>query len=253
MNFNEMLDMLGYAENTKQQYGYYVKYMPPNPTQEDIDYLVLKHNNNVFRAFLKLYLYDFLKVPKDERMEGHIIIPKIRGRGIKKEMIFLTAEEIDKLYAISNTRLKIIILLGFRSGLRIGEILGIRRSDIDFSKKEIRIMGKGGKESRMPVTDLALGLLEEYAQGLSADDKVFPTYRQAINHQLAQISKGVLGYPISSHVLRRSCGRHLRRSGMDVVQIQKFLRHSKLDTTERYTTATKEEVRKTWQQIMNPI
>lgn len=245
MDFKEFLDLAGYSANTKQQYGYYEKHMPTKPTQADINALVMKHNNNVFRAFLKLYLEDFLKI-------NGIEIPRIRGHMRQKRIKFLTGREIAALYRGAKLRLRIIILLGFESGLRIGEMLGIKPTDIDFVTGELRILGKGNKEDIVPLSPRAQKLLKIYIKRrkIGQNEKVFPTYRQKVNHLLKKLGNRTINKHVSSHMLRHSCGVYLRRRGMDLKQIQSFLRHSKLETTGIYTTATKDEVRKVWSGII---
>jgi len=245
MNFEEYLEARGYSDNTKSQYGYYAKMMPETLVQEDVDRLVMEHKNSVFRAFLRSYIFGFLK-----RKDLDVI--KIRGRKGKKILRFLEPEEIFKLVQASDDAwLKAVIMLGFHSGLRISETLGIRPTDVDLVKMRVRILGKGNKEDWVPLSNATAVLLKPLLETVPKDARIFKTTRQNVNQRLDKISNIVLGKRVTPHMLRHSCGRWLKKNGMPLEDIKEFLRHVNLETTVIYAEATDTEVADNWRRIMD--
>ena len=239
--FQDYLERSGYSDNTKNQYMIYAGWID-SLDQSSINTLVQKHNDMVFRAFLKVYLWKFLN-------RTDIQISKFEGRKKKRLPKFLTPEEINALFMhCAEGRLRIMILLGFESGLRISEMLSLRIVDMQNGT----IIGKGNKEERIYITDKAKEMIKEHARqyNIGVQEPIFNVKRTLINKKLKSLSKKVLDKEVNPHMLRHSCGVNLRRKGMDIKQIQKFLRHSDISSTSIYTEVTEKEVEDKWKEIM---
>jgi integrase/recombinase XerC len=147
-----------------------------------------------------------------------------------------------------------IMELFYSSALRVSELVGLNREDIDMSQRLILVRGKGKKERLIPFTQSAAGWLESYLQN---------SWRhQDSAHHLAQIDpKAVflnkMGTRLSSrsvdrafnkyltacgfiekvtpHTIRHTIATHWLENGMDLKTIQALLGHSNLATTSIYT------------------
>ncbi|MBF0621877.1 MAG: tyrosine recombinase XerC [Magnetococcales bacterium] len=136
----------------------------------------------------------------------------------------------------------------YGSGLRVGEVCGINRLDLDITRKEVRVLGKGGKERIVPITDLAIEAIQRYlAQQKSppASPEDQPLFRgqrgQRLNpreiQRLVKRIRGELGLSenVTPHALRHAFATHLLQAGADLRAIQEMLGHASLSTTQRYT------------------
>jgi len=129
-------------------------------------------------------------------------------------------------------------------GLRVGEIVMLRVSDIDSERMLIRVeMGKGRKDRHAMLSQLLLELLRAWWLQCRSRGWLFPgrdpllpiTTRQLnrVCHMAAEAAG--LGSWVAPHTLRHSFATHLLESNTDVRVIQVLLGHAKLDTTARYT------------------
>ena len=139
--------------------------------------------------------------------------------------------------------------VGYGCGLRVSELVGIDRSNIDFDRGWIRVLGKGDKERQVPLGEKAGRALGRYLERRSeladADtdpEAVFLSYRgsrltaRSVRRLLKKhLTRAGLDPSITPHGLRHSFATHLLSSGGDLRGIQELLGHSNLATTQRYT------------------
>ena len=147
--------------------------------------------------------------------------------------------------------LAIIDLLA-STGMRVGELVGLNRADIDFENRECVVFGKGAKE-RPAYFDARTKIhLRNYLQG-RADDNPALFVTLAAPHARLQISGveirlhrlGVrLGLPrVHPHKFRRTLATRAIDKGMPVEQVQKLLGHAKIDTTMEYALVSQSNVK----------
>lgn len=146
--------------------------------------------------------------------------------------------------------------VGYGCGLRVSEIVGLDRSDIDFDRGWIRIDGKGDKERQVPLGEKAGTYLRQYlhrrnelATDETAPEAVFLNHRggrltaRSVRRLLKQhLTRAGLDPSITPHGLRHSFATHLLGSGGDLRGIQKLMGHSSLSTTQRYTHVSVEQL-----------
>ncbi len=138
-----------------------------------------------------------------------------------------------------------LILLLYGSGLRIGEALGLNRSEAP-KGETITVTGKGNKQRLVPVLFVVRQAIDDYLGAcpypLEGDCPLFVgarggrlTARVAQRHM--QKLRGLLGLPETAtpHALRHSFATHLLAGGGDLRTIQELLGHASLSTTQRYT------------------
>ena len=140
-----------------------------------------------------------------------------------------------------------ILELFYASGLRIGELTGLGREQVDLQQGLVRVLGKGRKERVVPVGRTALGALRSYLEVRGTLQRqegpaLFLNVRggrlsargvsQVVLRHL--VASG-LGKKITPHGLRHSFATHLLDAGADLRVIQELLGHARLSTTQRYT------------------
>ncbi len=145
-----------------------------------------------------------------------------------------------------------ILELLYGAGVRVSELSGLRRADVDCTTRTVRVLGKGSKERIAPFGNAALAAVEAYVAvrpqlsdprtGAQHPDAFFLGRRgSALSaRQVQNIVRryGALGAGRSDlhpHALRHSCATHLLDAGADLRSIQELLGHASLSTTQRYT------------------
>lgn len=173
----------------------------------------------------------------------------------RREVLFLTVEEVERFVAsirlttrrdcpsIHGVRFRALVEVLLGSAMRIGELLSLNRSDIDFAEREARIIGKGNKQRVVFFTERALYWLQRYLELRSDDDPALfarqdghgrlkqpDVWRPFARHrQLAGINK-----PVRPHLLRHTAATQLLFNGCPVGHIKEILGHERLETTCRY-------------------
>jgi site-specific recombinase XerD len=159
----------------------------------------------------------------------------------------LTPDEVGRLLEAApgpGLKHKAALSIAYGAGLRGGEVVMLRVSDIDSQRMLIRVeMGKGRKDRHAMLSPQLLQLLRAWWLQCRSQSWLFPgqdqlrpmTTRQLnrVCHMAAEAAG--LGSWVTPHTLRHSFATHLLESDIDVRVIQVLLGHAKLDTTARYT------------------
>lgn len=169
-----------------------------------------------------------------------------------KEIIKLKFEdesEYKKLLTIS------IFELLYGCALRVSELCGLNVGDIDFSRKSIRILGKGSKERIIPISNKSIEALKNYSElkkPAAIGDPLLCTengrriYPRFVQRQVKKyISKLSDINKKSPHVLRHSAATHMLDEGADLLAVKEILGHENLSTTQIYTHVSIERLKKT--------
>lgn len=153
-------------------------------------------------------------------------------------------------------RLSAILEVTYGAGLRVAEVVGLDWSDIERSTRTLRVVGKGDKERRVPVTERALVALDEYREVRS---KVVPevdpepvfvgqsghriSVRQVQRLVKASLEKIAERHGVTTHTLRHSFATHMLDRGADIMAVKELLGHASLSTTQLYTHLSRERVK----------
>lgn len=156
----------------------------------------------------------------------YISSPKIGQKLPKIEEYASMAQAID---AIEDLRLRSICALCLHSGLRISEVLNIKRSDIRKERMTIIIHGKGNKEREARYNERTRDYLNTWAKGKQGTE-IFPN---CDDRQIRYEIFKVLG--CAPHTLRHTFATHMLINGCPLTSLQMMLGHSSVTTTERYT------------------
>ncbi len=152
-------------------------------------------------------------------------------------------EVLKLLKATDNIKHKAIIAVLYSSGLRRGELINLRKKDVDYDKRIIFVRGGKGRKDRTTIlADNTALILEQYMNLYKPDYWLFegmqrkqysPTSVLAILRKASK--KAGLNKNVRPHMLRHSFATHLLEQGVDLRYIQSLLGHSSAKTTEIYT------------------
>ena len=156
----------------------------------------------------------------------------------KRSFRWWTEEEIEKfLNACLNERMKAITLVGINTGMRIGEILGLKWTDIDFDHKYITVQqSKSGEYRKVRMNQVVIGVLNKIERNGAY---VFTTSN---GERIKRIIKGFkltaerAGIaPSTPHVMRHTFASHLTMLGVDPHTIMELGGWRSLDMVMRYS------------------
>ncbi len=162
------------------------------------------------------------------------------------EIIFNKLNDWKLFNSKKSLRYYLTVRLLYSTMARVSELCDIRIRDIDFKNGYVRLKGKGGKERIVPVDQKTLELFKEHLRNRisysSEDYLLVNTRNQKLNPRVIQTDiksiKEKCGFPdskvITPHIFRHTGATHLRRSGMDISELQDILGHSSPNTTRIY-------------------
>ncbi|MCB2208514.1 MAG: tyrosine-type recombinase/integrase [Bacteroidetes bacterium] len=174
---------------------------------------------------------------------------------IEKGQLKSYLEEGISDHNFSAVRNKLIVELLYATGMRQGELIGLKHDAIDFANKMLKVHGKRNKERLIPLSNSTINDLSTY---ISLKKKTFDT----TNDWLIVTDKGLKAYPKfiyrivnrqldgftstkkSPHILRHSFATHMLNNGADLNNIKELLGHSNLSATQVYTHNTIEQLKK---------
>jgi len=152
----------------------------------------------------------------------------------------------------------------YSTGIRLSELVGLNREDLDHASGLLKVRGKGKKERIVPIGAKAIEAIGDYLSGGSHDgsNNSFndsyngPLFKNRHGHRLT--ARGVAGIVnryvheagllarVSPHTLRHSFATHLLDGGVDLRTIQEMLGHASLSTTQRYTHLSADQLVKVY-------
>ena len=250
---NEHIKLKNYSKETlkaytshTRKYLEFLKTEAPN-FQNAKDYILKKLEKNdpssvhhsifAIEYFFKNVLNQKIYIPKPKRNKT---IP-----------VILTKEEIKSMIdCTSNVKHKLILKVLYGCGLRVGEIVNLKKEDLNFEERLIHIkLAKGKKDRFVRFPESILENLKSYCS-LNPEKELFQSNRSGkltkktigkiveTAAKKAEISKEV--YP---HLLRHSFATHLLENGTDLRIIQKLLGHSDIKTTQIYTQISQASIK----------
>lgn len=155
------------------------------------------------------------------------------------------------------TRDLAMVELFYSSGLRLSELHGLDRADVDFEGGLVRVTGKGARQRIVPLGSPAARALKAYLsispsppeEGVDGRHPLFTTTtgrrlsRRQIQRVVGRILATVSGAgSLSTHGLRHSFATHLLDEGADLIAVKELLGHASLSTTRVYTHTSRERL-----------
>ena len=168
----------------------------------------------------------------------------------------LRTDEVERLLdqpdtsTVRGLRDRAIMEFAYATGARATEVVTIRVPNLSLTEQTVRIMGKGGTERIVPIGSKALDWVQRYRTEVR-DKQVFSPghgllFLSCYGKPLTRIAfwrivrrhAEACGLDAGPHTLRHSCAVHLLEGGMNIRQVQEFLGHRSINTTQIYTKVT---------------
>jgi integrase/recombinase XerC len=144
--------------------------------------------------------------------------------------------------------------LFYSAGLRLSELVQVRRGNLDLHQGTVRVIGKGRKERLCPLGGPAIRALEAYLDVCPYDGEALFVSAQGrqLNGRTVQLAlKNYLNVAgldakLTPHKLRHTFATHLLDHGADLRSVQELLGHSQLTTTQIYTSVSVERLKRVY-------
>ncbi len=144
-------------------------------------------------------------------------------------------------------RERVLFELLYGLGLRVSEAAGLKLIHFDTNEGTVKVKGKGGKIRILPLTPILNELVQELKDPIWGQNDDPQMLRGWVRHWGYSVPLGKEGsLRLHPHKLRHSIASHLLRRGVALPQIQKFLGHKRLSTTQRYTHLRTEDIVKVY-------
>lgn len=172
----------------------------------------------------------------------------------------LTPNEIEQLIAAAkqsgrhSSRDAAMILLAYRHGLRVSELIALRWDQVDLKQGLLHVnRKKQGVPSTHPLRGPELRALRKLAKDYPETIYVFVSERKGpmTDSTFRKIvaragDKAALGFPVHPHMLRHSTGFKLANDGQDTRAIQHYLGHKNIQHTVKYTQLAADRFKDFW-------
>ena len=176
---------------------------------------------------------------------------------IKEKDINFLFKNIDVKEDFTGQRDLLILELLYGTGIRISELINIKISDINFAKKEIKVVGKRNKERIIPMHNNAIYQTKKYLQLAEKEgyenqyllitkkgEKIYPMLINRIVKK--HLSTLINSKKYNPHLLRHTFATHILNKGGDLNSIKDLLGHSSLAATQVYTHNSIEKLKETF-------
>ncbi len=281
INYKKHLDILGLnPETTQARYLYLreffsylesnkiftIKEVTPKEVADYNDYLKAKKSQRTGKALKQKSIYDHMR--NLQQYLGYLLeIETIKSNPASHlkftavseniERFIFSQDQIQALYQVANLEERTILNIGYGCGLRVQEMSDLNKEDIRFSENLVIVQkGKNSKRRLVPISDKIKTELEEFifsnekkTNEIFVHSKGQRMQTGTLNKRLKKlITKAKLNLnetqlnTIGIHNLRHSIATHLLQNGMKLEQVQKFLGHSHIESTEIYTHITQNQI-----------
>lgn len=249
----DLTDFFGYIESKKINYltitnhdvRGYLKYL---------DSCNLKNSTISRRISTLRTFYNYLV---DENIVENNVFHNVKNPKLEKKLPnYLNYNEMEELLEsidISTTEgleKRLLIEMFYSTGCRVSEMINVKISDIDFTNKTIRIMGKGSKERIVYFGDYASKYLDNYLSKVKCDKYLFRNKKgeKLTINEVEQIVKDIMKHisiktHVTPHTLRHTFATHLLNNGADIKTVQELLGHANLSTTGIYTHVSSDRLK----------
>ena len=281
VNYKKHLDILGLnPETTQSRYLYLreffsylesnkiftIKQVTPKEIAQYNDYLKAKKSQRTGKALKQKSIYDHMR--NLQQYLGYLLeIETIKSNpashlkftAVSENVarFIFSQDQIQALYQVANLEERTILNIGYGCGLRVQEMSDLNKEDIRFSENLVIVQkGKNSKRRLVPISDKIKTELEEFIFSSKRKTNEIFVHSKGQRMQTGTLNKRLktLIYKaklnlnetelntIGIHNLRHSIATHLLQNGMKLEQVQKFLGHSHIESTEIYTHITQNQI-----------
>jgi integrase/recombinase XerC len=199
-------------------------------------------------GFLKKSPMDLVPLPRLKKN-----LPKF----VEEKSLDILLNDLEFPNNYEGKRDKLIIDLFYQTGIRQSELIELTINDVDFSKQQIKVLGKRKKERIVPITINLIETINEfitYRKAGSVDNlilteagtKLYPKLVYKIVNKY--LSKVTTLSQRSPHVLRHSFATHMLNNGAELNSIKELLGHVSLSATQVYTHNSLEKIKTIYKQ-----
>ncbi|MBD3318658.1 tyrosine-type recombinase/integrase [Candidatus Woesearchaeota archaeon] len=257
----ELCTLKGYSKQTIKAYTFWAnKYLEfcnktgLNPCISSVKCYLLTSNASINTNRLQYAALRFLFAEVFNNPFNLEQVPiKKREKQLPK---WLSKKQVLQMIAnTKNPKHKLVIQLLYSCGLRLQELIDLKRADIDFERNLVNVKkGKGSKDRITIIADsLKLELLKYYSSNTFKTQYVFEgrkdKYTKKSVQKIIERAGNSINIKVSPHMMRHSFATHLLEAGVDIRHIQKLLGHSSVNTTQIYTHIATNDLTK----IKNPL
>lgn len=275
---SDLQNIKRYSENTVKAYRTdlkdFVYYCKENnhPEISDISekflksYLVLLNTKNLDKKSISrklavirtLFKYSFQQDIIKFNPAANIHNPRIKRELpeiLSSKVILSTYDEAEKIEKHPEL-VKIIFELLYGCAIRVSELCGLNRGDLDLKGRTLKVFGKGSKNRIVPIGEKSIPIIKEYLvlRGninrkeplilTETGRRIYPRFvHRVVNRYLSIVSDVKKKSP---HILRHSAATHMLDNGADLKAVKEILGHENLSTTQIYTHVSIERLKGTY-------
>lgn len=248
-------------ENVKKNSSFLVQQVDKKAIRSYLAFLAEKQlSKKTIHRRLSCLRSFFSYLVKHKKLEINPLIELATPKLEKKIPTSLNYQQIEQLLAQPNTqtylgyRDRCIMELFYSSGLRLSELIGLNRQDLNIQGLFLKVYGKGKKQRIVPITQTAAHWIDTYINHPFRDQDS-SSHRREEDHQAVFLNKwgkrlsarsidrhfaqylkaSGLAATITPHTIRHTIATHWLEKGMDLKTIQVLLGHNSLATTTIYT------------------
>jgi len=163
---------------------------------------------------------------------------RYRERELPSEDGIIKLLTVDCYHKSDTPKFRLMVTLLLDTGLRVAEACSIRKGNIDFERLEIKVIGKGSKERRVPISPLTAGLLESWVEQDGQSLWVFPANNtwgywdeRSFERSMRRMCNRYGIKPITPHALRHFFATHNLKNGARLEIVSKLLGHASVAIT----------------------
>jgi type 1 fimbriae regulatory protein FimE len=201
-----------------------------------------------------------VREPTPSAETGKVTPPRRVANRERRTREHLTPQEVEKLIRAASGvgryghRDATLILVAYRHGLRVSELVALRWDQIDLEQGLLHVSRlKNGVASTHPLRGPELRALRRLRRQQGASPYVLTTERgsamtdSSVRKIIARAGdEAHLGFPVHPHMLRHACGFKLANEGHDTRAIQHYLGHRNITHTVRYTELAADRFKQFW-------
>lgn len=259
--FERSISILGRSPSTFKNYSMHVAAIalhygkiPTELDQEQVhEYLFMLQQRSITpsQTYFKHTVYGLRFLLKSEGLPySYLHLPEIK-KSSKLPVVLSKQEVWAMLKACSLLKHKVLIGLLYGCGLRCLEVRSVRLADLDFDRRQLKVVqGKGKKDRYVPLSEHLIRGLRSYISAEQPQEYLFggiaifdraggdfdSRYSQkGVQWAVKEAAKraGILK-DVHVHTLRHTCATHLLEDGLDIISVKNFLGHESIETTMLY-------------------